>query len=106
MGSVLIAVGVTALLANLFAFLTAFGVSFLGHHFYSFQGHGAPATTTLKRFAVVAIIGFLINEGLLLALLNPLENTPILALALSTLSAAALTFVLSKKWAFRLTFKG
>jgi putative flippase GtrA len=100
-GATLIALEVPPLLANLAAFLTAFGISFIGHHFFSFQGHGGSTRQTFPRFAMVAMLGFICNESLLFVLLYPLANLPTLALLISTASAAVLTYLFSSRWAFR-----
>lgn len=100
-GATLIALDVAPLWANLAAFLTAFGISFTGHHFFSFQGHGTSTRQTFPRFAMVALLGFLCNEGLLFVLLYPMANLPTLALLISTASAAVMTYLFSSKWAFR-----
>jgi putative flippase GtrA len=100
-GAVLIMAGIAPLSANLGAFIAAFGISFLGHHFYSFRGHGLPAIKSLTRFVWVAVLGFLCNQALLAVLLVILPNAPIPALILSTAAAAVLTYIFSKNWAFQ-----
>ncbi len=100
-GITLIALGVAALLANLSAFLTAFGVSFIGHHFFSFAGHGVGARQSVRRFAGVALIGFSINQSILAGLLRLIPDWPAPALVVSTGTAAVATYLLSAYWAFR-----
>ncbi len=100
-GSGLIHLGVTALIANVGAFCVAFVVSFSGHYRYSFAGHSASVTGALKRFMVVALLGFLLNEAILAVLTLGDLARPTPALLISTSFAAASTFVLSRVWAFR-----
>jgi putative flippase GtrA len=100
-GITLIALGAPALLANVGAFVAAFGFSFAGHHFYSFRGHGVGAGQSFSRFAGVALIGFAINETVLAGLLLLIPDWPTPALVISTGTAALSTYVLSAFWAFR-----
>lgn len=96
----LIQLDVQPLVGNAVAFAIAFLVSFLGHHWFTFAGHGAAASRTLPRFTVVAGVGFLGNEILLFLLLNTGALAPEAAVVLSTGCAAASTFMLSRRWAF------
>lgn len=89
-----------ALLANVLGFATAFGVSFLGHHRLSFASHQASGRQALPRFALVALLGFASNE-LLYALLLSLGMEYRLALLLVLVAVAAMTWLLSRHWAFR-----
>lgn len=96
----LIRFGVPPLLGNLVAFVTAFMVSFWGHHLYTFAGHGARARQALLRFMAVAGIGFLTNEAVLFLLLRLSPMPPEFAVILSTATAATSTFLLSRHWVF------
>lgn len=89
-----------ALLANVLGFATAFGVSFLGHHRLSFAAQRASGRQALPRFALVALLGFASNE-LLYALLLSLGMEYRLALVLVLVAVAAMTWLLSRHWAFR-----
>lgn len=87
--------------ANVFGFLVAFGVSYLGHGRLTFKGHGADVGASLPRFFLVASLGFAVNQSayaLLLARFGPQSYLPLLALVL--IGVALLTFVLSRTWAF------
>ena len=89
-----------ALAANVAGFVLAFGVSFVGHHRFSFASSQARTRAALPKFAIVALLGFTCNEllyGLLLA--AGLEYR--LALLLVLLAVAAMTWILSRHWAFR-----
>jgi len=100
-GAGLIHFGWAALVANVVAFGVAFVVSFSGHYVFSFAGHSATITGALRRFMVVALLGFMVNETILATLTigGVMNATP--ALLVSTSVAAAATFVLSRLWAFR-----
>jgi putative flippase GtrA len=91
---------VAALVANVLGFLLAFGVSFVGHHRFSFGAQQARARQALPRFALVALLGFGANELLYAMLLRAgLEYR--LALFLVLLAVALMTWLLSRFWAFR-----
>lgn len=89
------------LTANAVAFAIAFSVSFIGHLGYSFADQNAGLSSSLWRFAVVGAVGFGCNETLLAGLLSLDAFSGTVALFISTGSAAVLTFMLSRTWAFR-----
>jgi putative flippase GtrA len=127
----LVPLGLLPLIANVIAFAVAFNVSYLGHRNWTFaadpaiirstdtppatatnnpasnpannstnnpvQGHGS----TLKRFFVVSFISFALNELLYYLLLHFTALDYRSALAIVLIAVAALTFVLSRYWAFR-----
>lgn len=88
------------LLANIAGFLLAFVVSFLGHHRLSFASQQATAKQALPRFAAVAVTGFVCNELLYAALLR-MGFEYRLALLLVLVAVAAMTWLLSRHWAFK-----
>lgn len=100
-GVTLINSGVPPLVANMLAFLTALGVSFWGHYSYSFHGHSRTVFGAFRRFFVVALLGFAMNECLLSTFLVIGLFPPTTSLLTSTMIVALSTFFLSKKWAFR-----
>lgn len=100
-GALLIQSGWAPLTANTGAFAVAFLVSFVGHLGFSFSDQDTDARQALRRFACVALLGFGVNEALLSVLLAQAGLGETLCLWLSTGSAALVTFVLSKLWAFR-----
>lgn len=100
-GFLLIGSGWHPLSANLIAFATAFLVSFIGHLGYSFADQEVNPTHAFRRFAVVALTGFICNEALLFILILTSILSASIALWVSTIFAAALTFSLSRTWAFR-----
>lgn len=88
-------------LANALGFCVAFLVSFTGHRYLSFSDASTSVTTSLGRFAVTAVAGFVSNELIFVLLLRGLKMPALLALFLALIFAAGQTFVLSRFWAFR-----
>jgi putative flippase GtrA len=87
------------LLANLFAFLAAFGVSFAGHYIWTFSSPGEPYQA-VRRFLLISISAFLFNSVLLAGLLSTEWLKPMHAAMLSVAAIPALTFLGSRLWAF------
>ncbi|WP_378944073.1 GtrA family protein [Paracoccus sp. R86501] len=100
-GTMLIQSGRAALVANCVAFAIAFAVSFLGHISFSFGRQHVDPVAALWRFGWVAMLGFGVNQGVLLALLRLTELPAMLALMVLTTVAAAISFALCRGWAFR-----
>lgn len=98
--SAIVPLGPAPLAANIVGFLLAFMVSFAGHWRLTFRDSGARLAVALKRFFAVSVLSFALNESLYAALLrwSPLDYR--WALALVLVIVAALTFALSKRWAF------
>lgn len=89
------------LVANLGGFLVAFQVSYAGHSLWTFELTGKNNKKQKLRFFTVAVLGFLINELSYLFLLRFLNLDYRLALILVLILVSALTFILSRFWAFR-----
>lgn len=93
--------GLKPLIANIFAFLAAFQVSYWGHRYWTFRGTTASHRMALPRLFLVCSAAFAANESLFylfLALFNlPYPIALFLVLAILPL----LTFTLSKLWVFR-----
>lgn len=88
-------------LANACGFVVAFFVSFAGHRRLSFQDAGTSLLTSLRRFAVTAVAGFVCNELVFTLLLRVLQWPALLALSVALVLAAGQTFLFSRFWAFR-----
>ena len=88
------------LMANVFAWMVAFGVSYVGHHRLSFRGQAAPVARSAARFALVSLSGLALNEAAyaLLLHLTPLRYD--IALALVLVGVAFITYQLGRHWAF------
>ena len=89
------------LVANVLAFLVAFGVSYNGHALLTFGRTGARGGTALVRYFAVASLGFAANELLYAMALHWLHWHYLWSLLGVLLVVAMSTFVLSKYWAFR-----
>lgn len=89
--------GLAPLLANVIGFAVAFNVSYFGHRNWTFATSSAHSAT-FWRFLAVALCSFAVNEALYYVLLRFLDYQ--LALAIVLIAVAALTFILSKLWAF------
>lgn len=99
--AVLVPLGMAPLLANIVGFLLAFQVSYWGHRRLTFGQHRVPHRQALPRFFGVACLSFAVNEGLYAVLLHFTALNFRLALLIVLFCVAALTFILSKVWAFR-----
>jgi putative flippase GtrA len=88
-------------LANALGFCVAFFVSFGGHRYLSFSDTATSVATSLGRFAVTAVAGFVSNEVIFVLLLRVLKMSALLALFVALVFAAGQTFLLSRFWAFR-----
>ncbi len=88
-------------LANACGFVIAFFVSFAGHRRLSFKDAGTSLLTSLRRFAVTAVAGFVCNELVFTLLLRVFAWPALLALSVALVLAAGQTFLFSRFWAFR-----
>ena len=92
--------GLAPLVANVLGFLAAFVVSFVGHGRWSFPAEGRPVAPALKRFAVVAVGGFVLNESAYVVLLRETMLDYRLALFIVLSAVAGLTWLAGRYWAF------
>ncbi|WP_020394415.1 GtrA family protein [Thiolinea disciformis] len=90
------------LLANVIAFLVAFIVSYAGQRYWTFAANYHNHHTTLWRYGLTAIIGFLINETILWLGLTVFPAWYPLILGLAIIVAAISTYWLSANWAFKI----
>lgn len=96
----LIGMDVHPLWANAWAFLIAFQISFFGHRGFTFRNNDLPLVTSASRFAITALCGFGLSEGLLAALLAWTSLSDPLALFAALGTVAVLTFLMGRFWAF------
>ncbi|HEX3141080.1 MAG TPA: GtrA family protein [Rhizobacter sp.] len=89
------------LVANGAGWVVALLVSFAGQWRLTFGDHHAPLGRSFRRFSIVSLSGFLVNEAAYAALLrwSALRYDVLLLAVLLTVAAA--TFVASRRWAFR-----
>ena len=88
------------LAANVLGWLVAFIVSFAGHHRLTFRGHGAAPGPAAVRFFAISAGGFAVNEAAYALLLAWSDLRYDVVLAGVLLAVAALTYLLSRHWAF------
>lgn len=89
---------VPPLLANPLAFVAAFVISFVGHHRWTFAGHGAEYA--IPRFFATALLGLAVNQFMVWLLVERLGLPPLSALFSIVLLVPALVFIASRYWAF------
>lgn len=89
-----------ALLANLIAFLCAFGISFTGNYIWTFSAPGSPGRA-MRRFFLISLAAFIANSMLLAAILAGGWLSPRLAAVASASMAPSITFLASRLWGFR-----
>jgi putative flippase GtrA len=82
-------------LANIAGFLVAFFVSFAGHRHYTFRRKGS-----MRRFFVIALAGFALNNGLLSGIIAAEYVGEFAAITVATLAVPLLTFLAARLWAF------
>lgn len=90
-----------ALFANIFAFLTAFNVSYFGHKHLTFSKLEDQKTLRLPHFFTVAISACAINEALYFLVLHFTHLNYMLALLLVLTCVSIYSFILSRYWACR-----
>lgn len=92
-------VRLTPLLANVFAFLIAYQVSFWGHRRWTFSSQSVTRHAWIKFF-VVAGLSFVLNESLFAIFLHLCHLYYFVAIILTLIIVPPLTFIASKLWAF------
>jgi putative flippase GtrA len=88
------------LLANLVAFLSAFGISFWGNYHWTFRRPGQKARA-LRRFFTISSGAFALNMLLLTGLLQIDLLLPEWSALLAATVIPAITFLASRFWGFR-----
>ena len=92
--------GLLPIIANIFAFCIAFGVSYYGHSLWTFSHKKHEHKKSVIRFFLVAVFSFLINEGGYYLLLELTSIHYLLSLLIVLATVPIITFILSKYWAF------
>jgi putative flippase GtrA len=88
-------------LGNFIGWSVAVVVSFSGHYFLTFRHQTKSMRHAIRRFLILSAGGFAVNQ---FAFINLLATTGIpyyWLLAFILVAIAALTFVVSRYWAFR-----
>jgi putative flippase GtrA len=92
--------GLSPLWANVGGWMVAFCVSFAGHHRLTFSGSASPFWPALRRFWLISLGGFAVNQGAYAVLLHFAGWNYAVLLAGVLVGVAGGTFVLSRWWAF------
>lgn len=88
------------LIANIIGFILAFQVSYWGHRLWTFS-HKQHDLQSLPKFILVAITGFICNEGMFALMLRYTAWPYTISLIVAILVAAVVTFSCSKFWVFK-----
>jgi putative flippase GtrA len=88
------------LCGNIIAFFVAFQISYLGHSLWSFELRKGEKWRAMKRFLLISVGGFLLNESLLLLFTKHTSLTSQVTLGIVLCIVAGLTYLGSKIWAF------
>jgi putative flippase GtrA len=94
---------IPALLANILAFLIAFCFSFLGQRYLTFSSSSQAFFYSLVRYFLVSACSFVFNEAMFYIAIYHLHVPYFIALPIIVLLVAIGTFVVSKRWAFKLS---
>jgi putative flippase GtrA len=92
---------VRPLLANLFAFLFAVWVSYFGHKYFSFKAGHIGFHQSIRRFFIIVITTFCLNEVLYYVLLHRVKLHYQRALLITIFVVAVINFLCNKLWTFR-----
>lgn len=89
----------SALLANLIAFLAAFSISFFGNYRWTFQSPGCPRQA-LVRYLLVSVTAFIVNTLALTLILDNGWLSPLYAAISSASVVPIINYFLSRLWVF------
>ena len=89
------------LVANVFAYLIAFNVSYFGHRFITFTKATAPHGTAITKLFLMGTVNLIINQGLFALFLEKLHMNYMIALAIAIGLVSIMSFILSKFWVFK-----
>ena len=93
------AFGWRAIWASLLAFCAAIGVSYVGHHAWTF-GVTGNHSRHLPRFVVVSVAGLGLNQAIVFIVVDGLRWHYSLAITAVVLIVPAFGFIASRNWAF------
>lgn len=91
--------GAPILLANLLGFILAFSLSYVGHYKWTFRS-SANHKVSVPKFAVTAVMGYVINNIVLIILISAtgLELSLFILIAIGV--SAAVVYLISNRWVF------
>ena len=78
--------------------LVAFGFSFLGHYYFTFQSN-KMMRDVIPRFLITAISGYAASAGLLF-LLNEAALSPQIKLVLAAMMVPIMSYIINRFWVF------
>lgn len=85
--------------ANTLGFVVAFVAGFLGHQFFTFN-RTAPFWQAFRRYGVIAVGGFIVNNVVLFGLVQAQILNEATALAIAITIVPVGTFLASRFWGF------
>jgi putative flippase GtrA len=88
------------LVANMLAFLTAFGISFIGHYLWTFRSPGCVGKA-IRRFLLISITAFVVNTMLLASLISTGWISTTASAIVSATVIPVITFLASRLWGFQ-----
>lgn len=91
--------GLPVLWANTVAFVTAFAVSYIGNHRWTFALDGGHVRF-LPRFVATQVAGFGLNQAIVWLIAIRIGADYRLGLAAALVVVPVVTFVISRLWAF------
>jgi putative flippase GtrA len=98
--AITVPLGLHPLQANVVAFLIAFNVSYWGHRRWTFNAV-RPHRSALPRFLLTACSSFSLNQTMFYLFLTYTTLDYRVSLLIVLACVSALTFVVSRQWAFR-----
>ena len=89
------------LVANLFAYLISFNVSYLGHRYLTFSETTQSHKKAASQFFINCLIGLVLNEAIYYVLLHVVHIQYLVALFITMFLVAIYTFFVSKYLIFK-----
>lgn len=91
---------IPSIASNIFAFLVAFGISFLVNYRWTFDLSG-NSDRAIRHFLLISLSAFVINNLLLILFLRKVSVPPVGAAILSALAVPAVVFLAGRPWVLR-----
>lgn len=91
---------IPALAANLVAFLSAFGISFVGNYFWTFRS-SISLRKAMGRFLTISFCAITLNSLLMAILLHLEYFPPVTTAIISAGIVPIITFLASRLWGFQ-----
>lgn len=92
--------GLSVFWANALGFVVAFVAGFLGHQYFTFN-RAAPFWQAFRRYGVIALGGFIVNNVVLFGLVQAQILIEAVALAIAIAVVPIGTFLASRFWGFQ-----